>query len=61
MGKTNEWFDDMLEEGFVSTSSTWLERAVEQTHPKLSLALLSAGDAGNTHRRFSLLYNLAVR
>ena len=39
MGKTNKWFDDMLEEGFVSTSSTWLERAVEQRHPKLSLAL----------------------
>ena len=40
MGETNEWFDDMLEEGFVSTSSTWMERAIEQRHPRLSLALV---------------------
>ena len=33
----NELFNDMLKRGLISTSSSWIERAVEMKHPLLTL------------------------
>ena len=39
MSNTDEWFHEVLESGFVSRSSTWIERAVNQKHPRVKLDL----------------------
>ncbi len=35
-------FSDMIRKGLVATSSTWLEKAVEQRHPRVSIGLASS-------------------
>lgn len=40
--KFNYLYKEMLEKGFISTSSSWLERAIEQKHPRLPLSIASS-------------------
>ena len=39
MNNMDEWFHEVLESGLVSRSSTWIERAVNQKHPRIKLGL----------------------
>jgi hypothetical protein len=39
MSNIDEWFHEMVESGLVSRSSTWIERAVNQKHPRVKLDL----------------------
>jgi hypothetical protein len=39
IGTENGYFDEMLRRGLVSTSSSWIKKAIEQRHPRLSIAI----------------------
>jgi hypothetical protein len=43
MNKTENWsfgfFEDMVKRGLISTGSLWIEKAIEQKHSQLSIAI----------------------
>ena len=42
MNNMDKWLNDMIHKGLVSTSSSWIERAVEQRNDRLTLDLASS-------------------
>jgi len=39
MNEMNELLRDMVDKGLASTSSNWIQKAVQQKHPRLTLDL----------------------
>ena len=42
MDNIDGWLNDMINKGLTSTSSTWIERAVEQKNDKMTVNLASS-------------------
>jgi hypothetical protein len=40
--KFNFLYREMLDKGLLSTSNSWIERAIEQKHPRLPLSIASS-------------------
>ena len=39
MNDIDKWLNDMVDKGLASTTCSWIEQAVQQKHPKLTLEL----------------------
>ena len=42
MNNIDEWLDDMINKGLASTTSSWIERAVEQRNDRMTVSLASS-------------------
>jgi len=39
MSNIDEWFQDMINKGLACTSRTWIDLAIRQRHPRLTVEL----------------------
>ena len=42
MNNIDKWLNDMIEKGLVSTTGSWIERAVEQKNDRMTVNLASS-------------------
>lgn len=42
MNDVNKWFQDMIDKGLASTTSSWIARAVEQRNERMTVSLASS-------------------
>ena len=42
MSNMDEWLNEMIDKGLASTSSSWIERAVEQKNDRMTVDLASS-------------------
>ena len=42
MNNMDKWLNDMIDKGLASTSSSWIERAVEQKNDRMTVDLASS-------------------
>ena len=42
MNNIDKWLNDMVDKGLASTTSSWIERAVEQKNDRLTVGLASS-------------------